>query len=393
MRIAAVALLLCFPAASVGAQWIEVEPNRDKAFNPFEPGEIAERYPEEKAWQSLAVLQVRGSGRSVNWGLEGEVHFHRINRYQTRVKVEEHEAVGSLVTLVFKVDVLDASSSNIYTRRRMRLADFESTDPVFSYALTEGMGYLELLSPSLRLVRAVIAKGEQIDPRYERTLSEIARRLGISDVELIAAKGAAGELEWVEEPRVYSGCSFLLRWEHDEQAKLSAVTQVKEVESASGDSPRLSEEDIRFWAYQAEPLVGLYVFPSLAKRVGDEWALDASRATSVFVGRSDAASTGKINLRYESNGRYNDSSVRNVSVLNGNVGVILRDDEQETRYQINGMEGEFKVGDEDGLLLMSHGTGRLNYHRLSTNHFLFKAEVTRDFEGHWRYEATRRDSP
>ena len=234
--------------------------------------------------------------------------------------------------------------------------------------------------PPLKFAITLAKKLEQLDPEYERSLTTVANRLGLEPDQLISAK----ELEWFEEPRVYSGCSFKLKW-----VKEFGVVEAEQINGPNEKAPKLSVEDVLKWAVGADPLAELYIDPSLQKKVGDSWTLDAAQATQLFAGQGGARSTGKINVRYESDGTYAGSAVRNVLIQNGNIEVTLDDDNTATRYQLNSMEGNIKLDNGDGTLLMANGTGQIGYSRESKDHFLFKAEVSRDVSSNWRYEAKR----
>ncbi|TWU37477.1 hypothetical protein Q31b_42650 [Novipirellula aureliae] len=375
-------VLLGAIAAPLSAQTVEIPKEQQKRFTPVDSTELLMRYPKGKTWQALSVLRVNGTGRSSNWGIEGEAYFVQANRYLTQVKILDNVQFGQTATIKMRVDVIDAGTSKVVSKQRMRITGFDVGDPVLKYALNKADQAAMIGSPAYRMATILLKKGEQIDPQYERTLTAVARGIGISVDQLINIK----ETEWVENPRVYVGCAFELEWVNG-----FGVTKATQVKSSIGNAPKIKVEDIRAWAAGADPLAELYVFPSLAKRIGDKWQLDASRAASIFSGQGDAVSMGKINLRYGSNGSYDTSDVRNLSIVSGDVTVFTESDGQETRYQINSMEGGMKVDNGDAMLLMANGTGDISYNRLSTDHFLFKAELSKNVRAEWRYEAKRMD--
>ena len=382
MKSILLASMFCLAAMPLAAQSVSVPKDQQQPFEPFKTSELAQRYPKGKTWQSLSVLRVNGHGSSENWGIKGESQFIQANRYQTEIEILDNNQFGQTSTIRLRCEVIEASSSKIVTKQTLRLADFKANDPVFEYALRKGLQTAELMSPSFKVAITLLRKWDEIDPDYQRTMTEAAKRLGLQPDQL----GNAKDLEWMESPRVYSGCSFEVQWVNG-----IGVTQAKQIVSNNANAPKLSEDDLRSWLVGANPLAELYVFPSLEKHVGDSWVLDASRATSVFSGQGDATSTGDIKLRYERDDNYDGNPVRSVFIQNGNVEVITKSDGEETRYKINSMEGTMKVDNRDAMLRMSYGTGAISYSRLSTDHLLFKAELKRDISGEWRYEAKRMD--
>ncbi|HBJ36659.1 MAG TPA: hypothetical protein DDZ51_18260 [Planctomycetaceae bacterium] len=380
MRTIFLAILFNLIAIPLYSQSATLKKEQQKPFDPFDSQELLTRYPAGKTWQSLSVMRVNGRGSSTNWGLVGESQFIQANRYQTRITILDNQIFGKTSTIKLRCDVIDASSSKIITKESLRLADFDSSDPVFAYALKKGLATVEFISPGFKTVMAVLRKWEEIDPNYQRSLTEIARRFGLEPGQLNDVK----DLQWMETPRVYSGCSFEVHWVNG-----IGVTKATQVKSPNSEAQSLSSEDINRWLVGANPLAELYVFPSLKKAVGDSWTLDASRATSIFAGQGDATSEGEVKLRYESDGDYDGNKVRQVYIQNGRIEVVVASEGQETQYRINAMEGTMKIDHRDAMLMMSGGTGDLSYSRLSTDHFLFKAELRRDISCQWRYEAKR----
>ena len=165
------------------------------------------------------------------------------------------------------------------------------------------------------------------------------------------------------------------------------VTDARQVDNGNRDAIRLDVDDINRWAMGADPLASLYVFPTLSKRRGDAWTLDATHASSLFVGRGDARSRGQVELRYDRDTPYDDRPARHLTIDAGNVAVSLEGDRRDTRYEIDSMEGEMVVARDDAMLLMATGTGQVSYRSFSTDHLLFKADLNRDVTTRWRYEA------
>lgn len=373
----------CIIAVPLSAQTVSVPVDQEQKTEPlFQANELLRRYPKGKTWQALSVLRVNGRGSSQNWGITGESQFIQANQYQTEITILENNQFGQTSTIRLRCKIVHASSSKIVTKQTLRLADFSVDDPVLAFAIEKGIIIVDHMSPSFKVMVTVLKKWDEIDPNYQRTMTKTAKRLGIEAGQLEQAK----DLEWMEEPRSYSGCSFEVQW-----ANGIGVTDVKQTFDADSKSPKLSEDDLKSWFVGANPLAELYVFPSLTKRVGDSWILDASRATSMFVGQGDAKSNGEIKLRYERDATYDGKPVRSLFIQNGNVEVITSSDGEETKYTINSMEGTMKVDPKDAMLKMSSGTGDINYSRMSTDHFLFKAELKREISGEWRYEAKKLD--
>lgn len=382
MKSILLASIFCLAAIPLAAQSVSISKDQQQPFEPFKPSELEQRYPKGKTWQSLSVLRVNGHGSSQRWGIKGESQFIQANLYQTEIKILENNQFGKTSTIRLRLDVIKASSSKVVTKQTLRLADFEAKDPLFDFAIHKGIQMAERLSPSFKIAITVLKKWEEIDPDFQLTMTEAAKRFGMPMDQM----GRARDLEWMETPRAYSGCSFEVQWVNG-----IGVTEALQIDSSNTKVPKLSEDDLKRWLVGANPLAELYVFPSLEKRIGDSWPLDASRATSVFSGQGDATSVGEIRLRYESDDTYDGNPVRILFIQNGSAEVITKSDGKETRYKINSMKGTMKVDNRDAMLRMSNGTGAISFSQMSTDHFLFKAELRRDVAGEWRYEAKRTD--
>ena len=380
MKSVYVTCILLFLVSPILAQPVEIPRDPKRTPPVISTADIVKRYKVGDKWQSLSVFRINGKGSSTDWGIKGDVEFMQSNRYHTRLTVLESQEFGETLTLTLQCDVLDASSSKVFTKKKLRLVGFDSNDVLFTYAFNEAVNAAGKIYPPLNFVITLAQKLKVLDPEYERSLTTVANRLGLEPEQLISAK----ELEWFEEPRIYSGCSFKLKW-----VKEFGVVEAEQINGPNEKAPKLSVEDVLKWAVGADPLAELYIDPSLRKKVGDSWTLDAAQATPLFAGQGGARSTGKINVRYESDGTYAGSAVRNVLIQNGNIEVTLDDDNTATRYQLNSMEGNIKLDNGNGTLLMANGTGQISYSRKSKDHFLFKAEVSRDVSGNWRYEAKR----
>ena len=360
---------------------VEIPKETHAPFRPIDSTELASRYPKGKTWNAISIMRMTGSGFSTNWGLQGDIEFVLQNRYVTRIEILDNTQIGQTSMLKLRCDVLNASSSQVFSKERLRLASFASEDPLFNFILEKLIAAFELASPSFRIARQVFVKWESIDQDLQKSLTAIGKLLGIEPRKML--KNA--ELSWAEEPKIYAGYAFELEWIN--RFGVQSVTQVAKPDG----SPDLSLDNLRSWGERADPLAELYVFPSLTKRIGDEWPLDAARATPIFSGDGDARSTGKINLKYVSDGTYDTAKVRNIEIVNGNVKVVRQEGADETSYEIDSLTGVMKVGHEDGMLRMSQGTGQFGYSKLSKNHILFKAELSRDVKAEWRYEAVQID--
>ena len=98
-------------------------------------------------------------------------------------------------------------------------------------------------------------------------------------------------------------------------------------------------------------------------------------------------SSGSIALHYVTDGDYSEQRVRKLRIDSGNVQVVQTRDSERTIYSLASMQGSANVKHDSAMVLMAEGQGDIQYNRLSTNHFLFKAEVNRDLKSSWRYEA------
>jgi len=368
-------------ASPLFAQQIEIPKGDLKPFPPVDQAELLARYPKGKTWQSMSVLRVSGTASSETWGIKGDVQFMQSNRYHTQFKILDNRKFGESRIIKLRCDIIDASSSKVKTKSKLQMTGFNSSDPIFNLAKGRGLDAMILAMPELIVVVTVLKKWEQVDPNYQRTLTAVADKLGINADQLTKDK----ELEWIENPRAYTGCSFELEWENG-----VGVTKVEQVKNASGETVKtLSKETIQRWAIGADPLAELYVYPSLNRKVGDAWTLDASRASSLFAGQGDARTMGEINLRQENDAVYDGTLIRNVSIRSGDIRAVVEEDGQETRYEMTHLNGRFQLGSGDAMLRMANGTGTMNYSRFSTDHWLFKAELSRDVSAQWRYESER----
>ncbi|QDS93885.1 hypothetical protein FF011L_26610 [Roseimaritima multifibrata] len=378
MRPLVLLFIICVSATSFV---VAETPASKPKFAPVKSSELLERYPTGKKWQSLAVARVDGSAEKSDWGLQGTVNFLQTNRYQTLVTVVQHDQSGETHDIKLRIDVIDAGSTKIITDRKLRLVGFDASDPLFKLAIENGIKLGTSVSPPARVAQMVLQKWEEIDPGYQKTLSRVASAVGLRIEDYTKDEGT----RLLDEPRIYSGCSFEARWVNG----FGFVEPPTQVGSPDGRRVVLSVEDLQQWAAGADPLASLYIFPSLRKQLGDRWTLDASRATSVFSGRGDASSRGEINLQYRRDGDYDGEKVRELSITSGNVDVTVRGQDRDTRYQIHSMDGYMKVSHDDAMLRNAYGTGKFGYSSFSTDHLLFKASIKRDVNSDWRYEADR----
>ena len=359
----------------------EVVLPKKKSFEPFEAGDLATRYPAGKKWRSVSTFQATGTGRSTNWGLTGEQNITIINRYSTVVEILDNRKIADTVTIKMRVDIEDAAQTSVISNTSLRLADLETDDPLLLLAMDKGV---DLLSSAIPPLKILIESGkilEGADPNLKRSLTALARRLNIRPETLAKAK----DLELIEKPGTFAGSSFAVDWDN----KFGITKVVRTPKPGSGAPQKMDTQLIREWAVGANPLAELYVFPSLSKRRGDKWPLDARDAGPIFAGRGDAITRGEVGLAYVDDQTYAGNQVRHLDIRNGNLNVSVNEGENESRYRVDSMDGKLLVADDDGMLLMGNGNGDVSYNRLSTNHILFKAEISRDFECKWRYEAEK----
>jgi hypothetical protein len=370
-------LLIAFLAAPVGAQVVEIPESERKPFAPIDAAELATRYPEGKKWRSISVLNAQGTGSSKNWGIEGTVHLAIVNRYFTQVTILENMVYGEDLTLIkMRVDIIEASGSKIISRQKLRLIGPEASDPIFAFVLKMGEAELVKISPIYLVLKKISGKVNELDPGLERILTGISRRIG-----LINDLSTDPELTWFEEPQEYSGCSFEVEWMNG-----SGVTKVKQVKNLAGEKKNLEVSQIRRWMGTADPLAELYFFPSLNKRIGDRWTVDASRASTIFSGDASAVASGKLEVHYVNDGDYSNQKTRDLRIEAGNVQLVETRDVERTIYTLSSMTGRAKFDHQTAGLLMSNGEGSVQYNRVSTNHILFEAKLNRDMQAKWRFE-------
>jgi len=351
-------------------------------FDPYDVNDLLVRYPQGKTWRAMSVLRVNGSASKSDWGIKGESQFIKTNRYFTQVAVLQHDGIGKTHTIHLRIDVIDAGSIEIVTERQLSLVGFKSSDPLFELAIKKSIEALETVSPIIRVGTIVLKKFNEIDPGYKSVLTRAANSLKLPIDKLMRDD----ELRILDDPSIFSGYAFEVVWMNG----YGIVGTPKQVGSPSGkENVIISIDDLNRWAVGADPLASLYVFPSLKKKIGDSWTLDAARASSVFAGRGDAQTSGKLELRYAADEQYVGRAVRNLSIRSGNLSATVEGQDRRTSYDINSMTGDMKVDNSDAMLLMANGSGSIRYDRLSTNHLLFKAEVSQDIKTVWRYEAER----
>jgi len=204
MKSILLASIFCLLSLPLAGQSVSVPKDQQQPFEPFKTSELEQRYPKGKTWQSLSVLRVNGRGSSQNWGIKGESQFIQANRYQTEIKILDNNQFGQTSTIRLRCDVIEASSSKIVTKQTLRLADFKINDPLLDFAFIKVIEKVEKISPSFKVLITILRKMDQIDPGYQRTMTEAAKRIGLPMDQLSKGK----DLEWMETPRVYAGCSF-----------------------------------------------------------------------------------------------------------------------------------------------------------------------------------------
>ena len=220
---------------------------------------------------------------------------------------------------------------------------------------------------------------EGADPKLRRTLTALGDRLGIHPQSLTDAN----DLELIERPYTYLGSRFEVTWDNQ-----FGVTNVNRTPIPGSTAPKeLNISQIRKWGANTSPLADLYLLPSLSKQPGERWSLDASKASSIFTGLGDTTTRGEIALHYQSDEHYQDIPARKLSVDRGNLIALVEQNDFSATYRIDSMSGELFVNDKDGMLIMAKGRGDIRFNRESSNHILFRSEITRDFKCQWRYEA------
>lgn len=373
--------ILLVLSSTIHSQEVELpKKEKEKSFRP-EAGDLETRYPIGKKWRSVSTFQATGTGRSTNWGLTGEQNITIINRYSTVVEILDNQKIAGMVIIKMRVDIEDAAQTSVISNTSLRLADLETDDPLLLLAMDKGV---DLLSSAIPPLKILIESGkilEGADPNLKRSLTALAMRLNIRPETLAKAK----DLELIEKPGTFAGSSFAVDWDN----KFGITKVVRTPKPGSGAPQKMDTQLIREWAVGANPLAELYVFPSLSKRRGDKWPLDARDAGPIFAGRGDAITRGEVGLAYVDDQTYAGNQVRHLDIRNGNLNVSVNEGENESRYRVDSMDGKLLVADDDGMLLMGNGNGDVSYNRLSTNHILFKAEISRDFECKWRYEAEK----
>jgi hypothetical protein len=362
------------------AEPYEVPKPDQTAFRPIDSGELIDRYPKGKKWRSLSIFRGRGTGSSSKWGLKGETEFIITSRYSSQFEVLNQAPREELSEIEIKCEILEASTSKIFTKTRLRLSDFSTGDPLFDALIRQLAEKAKKIHPVVQLLISAGKILEGADPNLEKTLTFLAKSLGISPKSLANTQ----DLQILESAKHFEGRTFVVLWTNG-----YGVTSIEEVLDGNSDRRPLDQNELEELAVGADPLAELYVFPSLSKKKGDRWNLDASQASPIFMGMGDAETDGQIRLRYTKDGKFGKESVRSLLIEDGDVEAKVKDGGDEIQLGIESMSGEIRVSAKDGMLLMGNGRGRLIFERISKDHLFFKARISRDLTSEWRYEATR----
>ena len=195
-------LVISVCSISVGAPIVDVPPEEQEVvtippqdrnkFTPIDPEELAKRYPAGKKWKSQTISRVEGTGSSSSWGLQGEVHFAIANRYATKVEILDNQVFGSTRSIRMRVEILDAGGTKVVSRQKLRWVGLDASDPIMQFVLGRLTELSQVVSPEVRVLIRVLEDWEKLDPQFEKTLTEVARRLGLP-IETVKPI----EMEWV----------------------------------------------------------------------------------------------------------------------------------------------------------------------------------------------------
>tara|TARA_R100000750_G_C2334399_1_gene91506 strand:+ start:280 stop:1020 length:741 start_codon:yes stop_codon:yes gene_type:complete len=220
----------------------------------------------------------------------------------------------------------------------------------------------------------------ELDQNLEKTLTNLAERFGLSPDQLVNAN----DLQIIESAKEFEGRAFDVVWTDG-----YGVTRIEEILQENSDRRPLDTNELKKLTEGANPLAELYVFPAMTKKKGDKWSLDVSKASPLIMAMGDTETDGQIRLRYSKDGTFGKESVRYLLIDGGDIESTIEDGKSELHLGIESMTGEFRVSDEDGMLMMGNGHGKLTYKRISKDHFFFGSRLSRDLTSEWRYEATR----
>ncbi len=364
------------------AQSIEIE-RSDRRFQPVDSRDLIARYPKGKRWRTMSQYRGTGTGTSRDWGLTGTVHLVLDNRYITEIEVLEQYNFDQLSRIKLRCHILQASGSKVFSKQRLRLDDFDSMDPMTRILIEQGV---ELSRDALPPLAILIRLGKivgKVDPGYERLLSGMSRRLGMSPETL----GSVADLKIIENPDLFEGRQFDVEWENG-----FGIVRVTELPTARHAEQPLELDTVRQWARGADPLADLCFFPTLSKNPGDDWSIDMDRAAPIFIGRGDAKTSGSVDVLYENDRTAGDQRFRHLRILGGSMDAAFNDDNSKVSIDVNGMRGELFVRDSDGMLSVGTGTAKTLYDKISRNHIFFEARINKDFASEFRYESELLDA-
>lgn len=371
--------------SEVFAESYEVPTPQQQAFRPIDSNELIVRYPKGKKWRSVSIFRGHGTGSSLKWIFKGETHFIVTSRYSSEFEILKQVPRAELSEITVKFTILDANTTKVFSKKRLRLNDFSTGDPLFDELIQQLLDRIKKSHPLIEILidGGKILEGE--DPNLEKTLTFFGEALGISPDSLKDAR----DLWILEKAKILEGRTFIVLWTNG-----YGVTRIEEILDQNSERQPLDTDELQELALGADPLAETYLFPSLSKKKGERWKVDASRASPIFMGLGDAETDGQIRVRYSKDGKFGkkkEESVRNLLIDDGDLEVTLEDGGEELHLGIESMSGELRVSNKDGMLLMGNGRGQLKFERLSKDHLFFGSRISRDLTSEWRYEAERVD--
>ena len=344
--------------------------SNSKASAKIDKRELLRRYPAGKSWAASKVLRIRGLAVNENWGIEGRTNVVYTNRYSSKTSVIANE----LGDVTFQIDVLEASQQRITSEKRLRVADFSEASPILKIGLEQLLNAARATVPATDVAYKVLVTYGKVDPRYEKVLTRLANVSGF-DVERLTQ---IEEAQLVEDPALYSGCSFEVIWSNG-----LGITRVRQL-----DGPvKVKLDDIRRWAEAADPLLDYYVMDNVNRPVGETWEIDAKNASGIMVHQQGGWSDGSLKLKYLRDVAYEGQNCRQLAIQSGDLTLAL--DQNAKRYdaRIRGIQGRVYYGKSDYLVLQANGTCDIKANVKSKNHLLFGTKWQRDVITDFRYEA------
>ncbi|WP_143543857.1 hypothetical protein [Rhodopirellula sp. MGV] len=363
-----------FPGGTASAEntsdWLTVDSESATPGEKIDERELSQRYPVGKSWAATKVLRLQGLAVNENWGIEGRTNVVYTNRYSGKTTVLENK----LGDITFQIEVLEASQQRIVSDKRLRVADFSDTSPIFKIGMEQLLDVTRTALPPADVAYKLLVTYGKVDPRYEKALTRLAE-VGGFDVERLTQ---IEEARLVEDPAQYSGCTFEVIWSNG-----LGITKVRQ--TAGPVTVKL--DDIRRWAQAADPLLDYYVMDNLNHRVNDSWEVSADNASSMMV-HGGGTSDGSLQLRYLRDAVYEGKTCRQLAIQNGDLKLMLDDNAKQYDARIRGIQGRVYFGKEDYLILQANGSCDIKADVRSKNHLLFGTKWQRDVQTDFRYEAT-----